>query len=154
LVYKISRATEPKMPLKAYEDISAYKLFILDTGLLGAMTDLDVKSLLENDKLFNDYNGAITEQYVLQELKTIKDLPIFYWVSNRAELDFVIQNRSEIIPIEAKATMNLQAKSLKSYREKFNPKYVVRTSLANYEENNGLFNIPLFLIRNICKLLS
>lgn len=154
LVYKISRATEPKMPLKAYEDISAYKLFILDTGLLGAMTDLDVKSLLENDKLFNDYNGAITEQYVLQELKTIKDLPIFYWASNRAELDFVIQNRSEIIPIEAKATMNLQAKSLKSYREKFNPKYVVRTSLANYEENSGLFNIPLFLIKNICKLLG
>lgn len=78
LVHKVSRVTDPKMPLKAYEDVSAYKLFLLDVGLLGAMTEIDVRSLLENDKLFNDYNGAITEQYVLQEFKTLDDLPVFY----------------------------------------------------------------------------
>ena len=119
LVHKVSRVSEPNMPLKAYEDVSAYKLFLLDVGLLGAMTDLDVRSLLENDKLFNDYNGAITEQYVLQEFKTLQDLPIFYWTSNRAELDFIIQYKNNIIPVEAKATVNLQAKSLKSFRQKY-----------------------------------
>lgn len=149
LVHKVSRVTEPNMPLKAYEDVSAYKLFLLDVGLLGAMNDLDSRSLLENDKLFNDYNGAVTEQYVLQEFKTIGELPVFYWASNRAELDFLIQYQNNIIPVEAKATINLQAKSLKSFRQKYEPKMSIRTSLADYEENNGLFNIPLYDIGNL-----
>ena len=149
LVHKVSRVTEPNMPLKAYEDVSAYKLFLLDVGLLGAMNDLDSRSLLENDKLFNDYNGAVTEQYVLQEFKTLGDLPVFYWASNRAELDFLIQYKNNIIPVEAKATINLQAKSLKSFRQKYEPKISIRTSLADYEENTGLFNIPLYDIENL-----
>lgn len=149
LVHKVNRVAEPNMPLKVYEDVSAYKLFLLDVGLLGAMNDLDSRSLLENDKLFNDYNGAITEQYVLQEFKTIGDLPVFYWASNRAELDFLIQYKNNIIPVEAKATVNLQAKSLKSFRQKYEPKISIRTSLAAYEENNGLFNIPLYDIENV-----
>lgn len=149
LVHKVSRVSEPNMPLKAFEDVSAYKLFLLDVGLLGAMNDLDPRSLLENDKLFNDYNGAITEQYILQEFKTLGDLPTFYWASNRAELDFLIQYQNNIIPVEVKATINLQAKSLKSFRQKFNPKISIRTSLADYEENNGLFNIPLYDIENL-----
>lgn len=149
LVHKVSRVTEPNMPLKAYEDVSAYKLFLLDVGLLGAMNDLDSRSLLENDKLFNDYNGAVTEQYVLQEFKTLGNLPVFYWASNRAELDFLIQYKNNIIPVEAKATINLQAKSLKSFRQKYEPKISIRTSLADYEENTGLFNIPLYDIENL-----
>lgn len=153
LVHKVSRVSEPNMPLKAYEDVSAYKLFLLDVGLLGAMTDLDVRSLLENDKLFNDYNGAITEQYVLQEFKTLHDLPIFYWTSNRAELDFIIQYKNNIIPVEAKATVNLQAKSLKSFRQKYEPAISIRTSLADYEENQGLYNIPLFDISSVEKII-
>ena len=153
LVHKVSRATEPNMPLKAYEDVSAYKLFLLDVGLLGAMTDLDSRSLLENDKLFNDYNGAITEQYVLQEFKTIGELPVFYWASNKAELDFLIQYQNNIIPVEVKATINLQAKSLKSFRQKYEPKISVRTSLADYEENAGLFNIPLYDIENVKEII-
>ena len=153
LIHKVSRVTDPKMPLKAYEDVSAYKLFLLDVGLLGAMTEIDVRSLLENDKLFNDYNGAITEQYVLQEFKTLGDLPVFYWTSNRAELDFVIQLRNEVIPVEAKATINLKAKSLKSFRQKYEPKISIRTSLADYEENNGLFNIPLYDVGNVKGIL-
>ncbi len=153
LVHKVSRVTEPNMPLKAYEDVSAYKLFLLDVGLLGAMNDLDSRSLLENDKLFNDYNGAVTEQYVLQEFKTIGELPVFYWASNRAELDFLIQYQNNIIPVEAKATINLQAKSLKSFRQKYEPKISIRTSLADYEENSGLFNIPLYDIENIKEII-
>ena len=153
LVHKVSRVTEPNMPLKAYEDVSAYKLFLLDVGLLGAMNALDSRSLLENDKLFNDYNGSITEQYVLQEFKTIGELPVFYWASNRAELDFLIQYQNNIIPVEAKATINLQAKSLKSFRQKYEPKISVRTSLADYEENTGLFNIPLYDIENVKKII-
>ena len=137
------------MPLKAYEDVSAYKLFLLDVGLLGAMNDLDSRSILENDKLFNDYNGAITEQYVLQEFKILNDLPVFYWTNNRAELDFLIQYKNNIIPVEAKATINLQAKSLKFFRQKYEPEISIRTSLADYEENNGLFNIPLYDIENL-----
>lgn len=154
LVHKVSRVSEPNMPLKAFEDVSAYKLFLLDVGLLGAINDLDPRSLLENDKLFNDYNGAITEQYVLQEFKTLGDLPTFYWASNRAELDFLIQYQNNIIPVEAKATINLQAKSLKSFRQKFNPKISIRTSLADFEENNGLFNIPLYDIENVKGIIN
>lgn len=153
LVHKVSRVTEPNMPLKAFEDVSAYKLFLLDVGILGAMNDLDSRSLLENDKLFNDYNGAVTEQYVLQEFKTIGDLPVFYWASNRAELDFLIQYQNNIIPVEAKATINLQAKSLKSFRQKYTPKISIRTSLADYEENTGLFNIPLYDIENVKEII-
>lgn len=153
LVHKVSRVTEPNMPLKAYEDVSAYKLFLLDVGLLGAMNDLDARSLLENDKLFNDYNGAVTEQYVLQEFKTFGELPVFYWASNRAELDFLIQYQNNIIPVEAKATINLQAKSLKSFRQKYEPKISIRTSLADYEENTGLFNIPLYDIEKLKEII-
>lgn len=154
LVHKVSRVTEPNIPLKAYEDVSAYKLFLLDVGLLGAMNDLDSRSLLENDKLFKDYNGSITEQYVLQEFKTIGDLPIFYWASNKAELDFLIQYQNNIIPVEVKATINLQAKSLKSFRQKYKPKISIRSSLADYEENTGLFNIPLYDIENIKEIIN
>lgn len=153
LVHKVSRVTEPNMPLKAYEDVSAYKLFLLDVGLLGAMNDLDSRSLLENDKLFNDYNGSITEQYVLQEFKNIGELPVFYWASNRAELDFLIQYQNNIIPVEVKATINLQAKSLKSFRQKYEPKISIRTSLADYEGNTGLFNIPLYDIENVKEII-
>ncbi|MCR4623929.1 MAG: ATP-binding protein [Alphaproteobacteria bacterium] len=152
LIHKVPRVYEPKMPLKAYEDVSAFKLFLLDVGLLSAMTHIDVKSLLENDKLFNDYNGAITEQYVLQEFKTCRDLQIYYWASNRAELDFVIQLQNEVIPVEAKATVNLKAKSLKSFRDKYHPKKSIRTSLADYEKNQGLFNIPLYDVANVEKI--
>jgi hypothetical protein len=153
LVHKVSRVTEPKMPLKAFEDVSAYKLFLLDIGLLGAMNNLNPLSLLENDKLFNDYNGAMTEQYVLQEFKNLGDLPIFYWTSNRAELDFLIQYQNNIIPVEAKATINLQAKSLKSFRQKYTPNISIRTSLADYEKNTGLVNIPLYDIGNIKNII-
>lgn len=156
LVYKINRISKPSLPLMAYEDIGAFKLFVSDVGLLSAMTDLDVKTLLEGDKIFEEFKGALTEQYALQQLKTVKDLPIYYWTSDigAAELDFIIQLGREIVPIEAKAATNLQAKSLKSYRAKFEPKISVRTSTADYKKEDGLYNIPLYLLETSQEIIQ
>lgn len=156
LVYKVSRITKPALPLIAYEDIGAFKLFVSDIGLLSAMTELDVKTLLEGDKIFEEFKGALTEQYVLQELKNVKDLPVYYWTSDKgtAELDFIVQVERNIIPIEAKAATNLKAKSLKSYREQFEPEIAIRTSTADYKKTDNLYDIPLYLIEEIKKIVS
>jgi len=156
LVYKINRITKPALPLIAYEDVNAFKLFILDTGLLSALSSLEPKTLLEGDKIFTEFKGTLTEQYVLQELKTIQDLVIAYWISksNVAEIDFLIQSAGEIIPVEVKATTNLKAKSLASYRKKYEPKISIRTSLSDYKKDGDLYNIPLYMIESIEKILK
>lgn len=151
LVYRINKIKKPDLPIIAYEDFSAFKLFVLDVGLLGAMTNLDVKTLLEENRIFEEFKGAIAEQYVLQQFKTIEDLPIFYWSNetSRAEIDFVIQLNFNVVPVEVKAAKNLQAKSLKSYMEKYNPKIAIRTSMADYKQINNLYDIPLYAIEKI-----
>lgn len=151
LVYKINRISKPYLPISGYEEISAFKLYMIDTGLLCAKAMLDAKTIIEGNKIFEEFKGALTEQYVLQELKIKDNLPITYWgLSNgRAEVDFVIQDKDKVIPIEVKATINLKAKSLASYRQKYEPMKAVRTSLAGYEENKGLFNIPLYMIESL-----
>lgn len=156
LVYKVNRIKKPALPITAYEDFDAFKLFILDIGLLGALTNLETKTLLEGNKIFVEFKGAIAEQYVLQQFKTIKDLPIFYWSNetSRSEIDFVIQIDSKVIPIEVKSTTNLKAKSLKIYREKYKPEISIRTSLTDYKEDEGLYNIPLYLIEMIKAIIS
>lgn len=155
LIYKINRINAPLLPLRAYEDISAFKLFILDIGLLAAMGDLDAKTLLDGDSIFREFKGALTEQYVLQQLKNNKNMPISYWAndSNSAEIDFVIQLNGTVVPVEAKASINLKAKSLKSYMDKFNPKIAVRTSAANYKQCENLYDVPLYMIENIAEIL-
>lgn len=156
LVYKINRVTKPGLPIKAYEDIKAFKLFILDVGLLCALSKLPARTLIAGDKIFTEFNGALAEQYVLQQMKTFDDIEIAYWISKsgNAEIDFLIQTDGYVIPVEVKASTNLQAKSLKVYREKFEPEKTVRTSLADYEEQKGLFNIPLFMISELNKILK
>lgn len=156
LVYKINRITKPAMPLKAYEDTKAFKLFILDVGLLSALSKLPARTLIEGDRIFTEFNGALAEQYVLQQLKTLDDMEIAYWISKsgNAELDFIIQTDGYIIPVEVKANTNLQAKSLKVYREKFEPEISIRTSLADYEINNGLYNIPLYMTDKFDEILK
>lgn len=151
LVYKINKITKPDLPIMAYEDFSAFKLFILDVGLLGALTNLNVKTIIDGNSIFEEFKGAIAEQYVLQEFKTIKDLPVFYWSNetSRAEIDFVIQIESSVIPIEVKATKNLQAKSLKRYIEKYKPNLAIRTSLADYKQIENLIDLPLYCIEHI-----
>lgn len=148
LVYRVNKITKPDLPITAYEDFNSFKLFVLDVGLLGAMTDLQADTIIDGNRIFEEFKGAIAEQYVLQQLKTIKDLPVFYWSNetSRAEIDFVIQIKSDVVPVEVKAERNLQAKSLKVYMEKFKPNYAIRTSMADYKKTNSLIDIPIYAI--------
>lgn len=148
LIHKVSRISKPDMPLMAYQDFNAFKLFVLDVGLLGAMSELDLKSLLEGNRLFEEFKGALTEQYVLQQLVANNHITPYYWSAETgtAELDFVIQKGSHIVPIEVKAAENLQAKSLKSYCQKYEPAYAIRTSMSDYRQEAWLINVPLYAI--------
>lgn len=151
LVHKVSRVNAAGIPLKAYEDLKAFKLFIVDVGLLGCMTGLRQRTLLDGDNLFVEFKGALTEQYVCQQLKTIEDLGVYYYTNDRGscEIDFVVDTGEQIVPIEVKAETNLRAKSLKTYRERFEPELSVRTSMADYKKEDWLLNLPLYAIENI-----
>ena len=154
LVHKISRVNAAGMPLKAYEDLKAFKLFVLDIGLLGCMSGLHQQTLLDGNELFVEFKGALTEQYVCQQLENLDDLAIYYYTNDKGscEVNFVVDAGEQIIPIEVKAEVNLKAKSLKVYHEKFNPKISVRTSMADYKEDDWLINLPLYAIDNIAEL--
>jgi uncharacterized protein len=151
LVHKVCRVSKPGIPLKAYEDISAFKLFIADVGILGAMGDIDVRTLIEGNVIFEEFKGALTEQYVLQQLITIKDLVVNYWTAERssAEIDFLVQYSGKVIPVEVKAEENLQAKSLKSFCQKYSPSLAIRTSMSDYREEEWMTNLPLYAINEI-----
>lgn len=155
LVYKIDRVNKANIPLIAYQDTSAFKLYILDVGILGAMTRIDEKILLEGSKIFTEFKGSFTEQFVLSELKSNKDIPIFYWSAERAtaEIDFLIQLGSDIIPIEVKAEENLKAKSLKEFVTKYNTSKNIRTSMTEYRKEDWLINIPLYVIGEIVNII-
>jgi predicted AAA+ superfamily ATPase len=146
IVHKVNRCNKPGMPLIAYAVLSDFKLFILDVGLLSAMGNLDIHTLISEQSLFEEFKGALTEQYVLQQLKSINQLPIYYWSAEKAtaEIDFLIQYQNRIIPIEVKAAENLKAKSLKTYHQKFSPEISIRTSLSDYRKENWLVNLPLY----------
>ena len=154
LVHMVNRVTAPSLPLKAYEDLKAFKLFLLDVGLLSCMVRLRQDVLLDRNDLFKEFKGALTEQYVLQQLKTLKNINTYYWTNDRnsAEVDFLIDNGEDVIPLEVKAEVNLQAKSLKTFREKFNPKISLRTSMADYKKEDWLINLPLYAIGTIDKV--
>ncbi len=154
LVHKVCRVSKPGIPLKAYEDFSTFKLFIVDVGLLGAMGDIDVRTILEGNAIFEEFKGAMTEQYVLQQLSTIPDLVIYYWSAEKstAEIDFLVQYSGRVIPIEVKAEENLQAKSLKTFCQKYSPKTAIRTSMSDYRKEDWLTNLPLYAISEIIEL--
>lgn len=154
LLHKVSRANMPHIPLKAYEDLKAFKLFILDVGLLGCMAGLHRRTLLDGNELFVEFKGALTEQFVLQQLATLPDIGIYYYTNDRGscEIDFVIDNGEHVIPVEVKAEVNLKAKSLKVYQEKFQPKISVRTSMAEYSETDKLVDLPLYMVDKIAEV--
>ncbi len=151
LVHKISRVNTAGIPLRAYEDLKAFKLFVVDVGLLGCMAGLRQHTLLDGNDLFVEFKGALTEQYVCQQLKNIEDLDIYYYTNDRGscEIDFVVDTGEKIVPVEVKAEVNLRAKSLKSYQEKFSPEISVRTSMADYKKEEWLVNLPLYAIDQI-----
>lgn len=151
LVHKVSRVNSAGIPLKAYEDLKAFKLFTVDVGLLGCMAGLSRRTLLDGDDLFVEFKGALTEQYVCQQLKTLEDFGVYYYTNDRGscEIDFIVDTGERIIPIEVKAETNLRAKSLKVYKEKFDPELAVRASMADYKNEGWLLNLPLYAIENI-----
>lgn len=148
LIYKIQRTKKSNVPLAAYSDLGIFKLYVIDIGLLGALGNLNARILVENDSLFNEFKGALTEQYVLQELIQTKKNQVHYWSndSGSAEIDFIFEQDSKIIPLEVKAGENLQAKSLKTFSIKHPEIHCYRTSLSDYREESWLTNIPLYSI--------
>lgn len=156
LVHKVHRVSAPNLPLKAYEDLKSFKLFFADIGLMSCMVGLHQDVLLDGNKLFIEFKGALTEQYVLQQLKTLKRLDIKYWTAERgtAEVDFVIDTGYDVIPIEVKAEVNLQAKSLKVYHEKFQPNLSIRTAMTDYKLDDWLLNLPLWAIGTLESIIG
>ncbi|MCQ2973958.1 MAG: ATP-binding protein [Bacteroidales bacterium] len=150
LIYKVNRIKSAHLPLSAYEDFSAFKIFMLDIGLTIAMCKLPSEIIIDGDKLFQDYKGALTEQYVLQQINFFNDTDIFYWSneSNTSEIDFIIQQRGKIIPIEVKASENLQSKSLYAFIKKNPELHGIRFSMSLYREQDWLTNIPLYCVDN------
>lgn len=155
LVYQVNRVNTSKIPLSAYQDFSAFKLYILDVGLLSAMAGIDAKTLLDGNEIFEEFKGSLTEQYVLCQLKQCTNLKIFYWTAENgmAEIDYITQISNQNVPIEVKANENLQAKSLKSFVKKYDTKINVRTSMSDYRKDNWVINIPLYSIGNIEKIV-
>jgi len=151
LIHKVNNVTKPSMPLKAYEDMGAFKLYLIDVGLLSAMADLDVRSLLTGNDLFEEFKGALTEQYVLQQLVALKGVSTYYWSPEnaRAEVDFILQTKGKIIPLEVKAAENLHAKSLRVYYQRYEPEIALRASLSDYRKEKWMTNWPLYAISEL-----
>ena len=153
LVHKVSRVNAAGIPLKAYEDLKAFKLFAADVGLLGCMVGLRQRTLLDGNDLFKEFKGALTEQYVCQQLKAIDGLGIYYYTNGRSscEVDFILDTVEQIVPVEVKAEVNLKAKSLKTYCERFRPEISVRTSMADFKKEGWLVNLPLYAVGEILR---
>lgn len=148
LCHKVGRVTKGGIPLKAYQDIPAFKLYMVDVGLLAAMTDLDAKTLLMGNAIFTEFKGALTEQYICQQLYAELDTVPYYWSAEAStgEVDFVLQHKGQVVPLEVKAEENLNAKSLKSFVNTYQLAYGVRTSMSDYREQEKLINLPLYAI--------
>ena len=150
LAGKVYRVEKPGIPLKAYTDFSAFKIYLLDVGLLGAMSDLDARSILEKNELFTEFKGALTEQYVYQQIISETEYtPYYFSASSHTKIDFLIQKEGQVIPLEVKAEENVKAKSLKAYFNKYNPPYAVRTSMMDYRKEGWMVNIPLYAISSL-----
>lgn len=151
LIYKVNRVNEPNMPLKVYKSMNAYKLFVLDVGLLGAMSELEAESILEGNDIFIEFKGALTEQYVLQQLISDTRYNPYYFGTEKAtfEQDFLIQKGKDIVPIEVKAGENIRSQSLKAYCDKYKPNKAVRFSTLKYMDQGWMENIPLYAVCNL-----
>ena len=151
LIHKVQRIKKPGLPLKAYLDLDAFKIYLLDIGLLMAMVDLDARVIIDGNRIFTEFKGALTEQYVLQQLIADLGIEAYYYSTEKSsgEIDFLLQGKSSILPLEVKAEENLRAKSLKAFCEKYHPACAVRTSMSDYREQEWMTNIPLY---NICRI--
>jgi len=155
LVHRVFRVSKPGLPLSAYDDLSAFKLYLIDVGLLRRLSFLDPIAVREGNRLFTEFKGALTENFVLQHLVSHFEVTPRYWNSgNQAEVDFLIQQKNEIIPIEVKSDENIRSKSLTIYNQLYNPSIRLRYSLRNLKRDEGLLNIPLFMVDYTEKLIG
>ncbi len=154
LVNRTFEVQTPRLPLAAYKNSSAFKLYMVDSGLLRTKLRLSPETILQGDKLFTEFKGVLTENYVLQSLIRQFGNELFYWTSgNQAEIEFILEKNSLIIPVEVKSSLSVKSKSLSEYRKKNNPALSVRLSLKNVEKNDGLLNLPLYLTDYISLLM-
>ena len=151
LIHKVQRVNKPSLPLKAYVDFNAFKIYLADIGLLIAMADLDARVIIDGNRIFTEFKGALTEQYVLQQLVSEVGIDPYYYstANSKGEIDFLLQGKTSVIPVEVKAEENLRAKSLKAFCDKYEPKYAVRTSMSDYRAQEWMTNIPLYNIDRI-----
>lgn len=149
LVHKVHRISKPVVPLKFYEDMASFKLFLLDCGLLGALSETPPEQILIGDNVFEEYKGAFTENYVLQQLKSLPRTFVYYYSNDNStlEIDFVVQHEAHVIPIEVKAEENLRAKSLRQFVTDNSCLHGVRFSMSDYREQDWLTNVPLWAVR-------
>lgn len=156
LIHKVQRVAKPAFPLKAYIDLDAFKMYLMDIGLLVAMTDLSEKVIIDGNRIFTEFKGAITEQYVLQQLiSELNTVPYYYSTANsKGEIDFLLQGDISIVPVEVKAEENLKAKSLRAFCDKYDQKFAVRTSMSDFRVQEWMTNIPLYAIKWIGRYLS
>jgi hypothetical protein len=154
LIYKVPLISTPKIPLSAYADLNAFKIYLVDVGLLGAMSNLSAKTLLHENELFQEFRGAIAENYVAQEL-IHSQYPPFYWTSEgRAELDFIIEQDDFIYPLEVKSGNSSKKKSLRVYDEIYHPEMLIRSSPMNLRKDGNILNCPLYLIEELRSLIA
>ncbi|MCR5762735.1 MAG: AAA family ATPase [Treponema sp.] len=156
IIRKISLVSGGRLPLKAYEDLKAFKIYHLDVGLLRTMCEIDPAIIIDNERIFAEFNGSLTEQFVLQELSVQKIAhSIYYWSEgSTSEVDFIFSHKNMIVPLEAKAGLNVHAQSLKVFRNKYTPKVSVRTSLRDIKLDDGLLNLPLYELFNLTRILD
>ncbi|PWR76234.1 ATPase [Methanospirillum stamsii] len=155
LIRRVGRITKGAMPMKAYEDLHDFKIYHLDGGLLRVMSQLPFQVILERNKVFEEFNGALTQQYVLQQLSSIIPDSIYYWTSEAtAEVDFIFSDGTAIIPVEVKAGVNVKAKSLRVYMDRYKPQIAIRTSLSNVHRDGSLLNIPLSMVFHMERYLE
>ena len=151
LVYLVNKVEKPAMPLKSYVDLSAFKLFLIDIGLLGALSELDVDSVLRGNEIFVEFKGAFTEQYVLQQIIAATPYTPYYYSGDKStyETDFLIQKGRDVLPVEVKAEENLRSRSARFFYEKYHPAYVIRTSTSGAVDQDWLRNIPLWAVQSM-----
>lgn len=151
LIYRIHKVAKPALPLKSYAEPSSFKVYMLDTGLLGALSELDPYVILHGNNAFVEFKGALTEQYVFQQLICETTYPLYYFATEKStyEVDFLLQKNGSFMPLEVKAAENLKSHSLQMFNEKFRPAHCYRTSMSGYREQDWLTNIPLWAIQNL-----
>ena len=156
LIHKVNRVSKPALPLKAHMDLDAFKIFLVDIGLLIAMTDLDAQVIIDGNRIFTEFKGALTEQYVLQQLVSELALTPYSYSTppSTGEIAFIIPGKTSVVPLEVKAEENLRARSLKAFCEKYHPKHAIRTSMSDYREQDWLTNLPLYHIDRIQNYLD